>query len=77
MINPSRAALIIGLMILGLLHPALSTFAQVKGDEAELGRLRAKAEEAISNDDPDGAALMMGRARMLRPGACSRCHERP
>lgn len=28
-------------------------------------RLRAKAEEAIANDDPDGAALNMGRAALL------------
>lgn len=39
--------------------------AQVVGPEAELDRLRAKAEEAIGNDDPDGAALNMGRAALL------------
>jgi hypothetical protein len=39
--------------------------AQVVGDEAELGRLQAKAEDAIGNDDADGAAMMMGRAALL------------
>jgi len=42
--------------------PAL---AQVVGPEAELERLRTKAEEAVANDDPDGAALNMGRAALL------------
>lgn len=39
--------------------------AQVLGDEAELGRLRTKAEDAMANDDPDGAAMAMGRAALL------------
>lgn len=39
--------------------------AQLTGPEAEMDRLRAKAEEAISNDDPDGAALNMGRAALM------------
>lgn len=39
--------------------------AQVMGDDAELTRLRNKAEEAIAGDDPDGAAMMMGRAALL------------
>jgi len=39
--------------------------AQVVGDDAELGRLQAKAEDAIGNDDADGAAMMMGRAALL------------
>jgi len=39
--------------------------AQVVGDEAELGRLQSKAEDAIGNDDADGAAMMMGRAALL------------
>ena len=39
--------------------------AQVMGDEAELTRLRNKAEEAMAADDPDGAAMMMGRAALL------------
>src|SRR5262245_903436 len=38
---------------------------QVTGEEAELNRLEAKAEDAISNDDPDAAALNMGRAALL------------
>ena len=42
-----------------------SGFGQVMGDDAELTRLRNKAEEAIASDDPDGAAMMMGRAALL------------
>jgi hypothetical protein len=38
---------------------------QTIGDEAELERLRVKAEEAIGNDDPEGAAMAMGRAALM------------
>ena len=40
-------------------------WAQNVGDEAELDRLRAKAEEAVSSDDPEGAAMAMGRAALM------------
>ncbi|WP_455388015.1 hypothetical protein [Petrachloros mirabilis] len=39
--------------------------AQVMGDAAEMDRLQVKAEEAIGNDDPDGAAMVMGRAALM------------
>lgn len=39
--------------------------AQVVGDEAELDRLRAKAEDAMGNDDAEGAAMNMGRAALM------------
>lgn len=39
--------------------------AQVTGDEAEMNRLRVKAEEAIGNDDPEGAAMTIGRAALM------------
>lgn len=39
--------------------------AQVMGEEAELDRLRAKAEEAMGNDDAEGAAMSMGRAALM------------
>ncbi|HSB45127.1 MAG TPA: hypothetical protein VLD60_08950 [Nitrospira sp.] len=39
--------------------------AQVMGDAAEMDRLRVKAEEAIGNDDPEGAAMNMGRAALM------------
>jgi hypothetical protein len=39
--------------------------AQVVGEEAELDRLRAKAEEAMGNDDAEGAAMNMGRAALM------------
>jgi hypothetical protein len=41
------------------------SLAQVMGDAAEMDRLQAKAEEAIGNDDPDGAAMAMGRAALM------------
>ena len=39
--------------------------AQVTGDEPEMDRLRVKAEEAIGSDDPEGAAMNMGRAALM------------
>lgn len=44
---------------------ALPSHAQVVGDEAELDRLRTKAEEAMGNDDAEGAAMNMGRAALM------------
>jgi hypothetical protein len=41
------------------------TMAQVTGDPAEMDRLQVKAEEAIGNDDPEGAAMNMGRAALM------------
>jgi hypothetical protein len=35
------------------------------GEEAELERLRAKAEEAMGNEDAEGAAMSMGRAALM------------
>lgn len=39
--------------------------AQVIGNEAEMDRLRVKAEEAMANEDPEGAAMNMGRAALM------------
>jgi hypothetical protein len=39
--------------------------AQLFGEEAELDRLRAKAEDAMGNDDAEGAAMNMGRAALM------------
>lgn len=39
--------------------------AQVLGEEAELDRLRAKAEDAMGNDDAETAAMSMGRAALM------------
>ncbi len=39
--------------------------AQVIGDEAELDRLKAKAEDAMANEDAEGAAMSMGRAALM------------
>ena len=40
-------------------------FGQVMGEESELERLQHKAEEAIANDDADGAAMNMGKAALM------------
>ncbi|MEK6532380.1 MAG: hypothetical protein AABZ52_00690, partial [Nitrospirota bacterium] len=53
------------LLLTGLTMSPILSDAQVVGDEAELGRLQSKAEDAIGNDDADGAAMMMGRAALL------------
>lgn len=60
--NTRAVGALLWLLVLGL---PFSTEAQVVGEEAELTRLRAKAEEAIANDDPDGAAMAMGRAALM------------
>jgi hypothetical protein len=57
---------LVGLMVWGLAwFMAASGWAQTIGDEAELERLRAKAEDAIASDDPEGAAMSMGRAALM------------
>ena len=40
-------------------------FSQVMGEEAELERLQNKAEEAMANDDADGAAMNIGKAALM------------
>ena len=57
------ASLIVLALFLGLIYGSAS--AQVMGDEAELDRLRIKAEDAMANDDPEGAAMSMGRAALM------------
>ncbi|MEO6544799.1 MAG: hypothetical protein ABIP05_12230 [Nitrospiraceae bacterium] len=39
--------------------------AQVIGNEAEMDRLQGKAEEAMANEDPEGAAMNIGRAALM------------
>lgn len=51
------------------------TAAQVIGDEAEMDRLQAKAEDAMGNDDPDGAALNMGRAALMAKNLAKKYRE--
>ena len=38
---------------------------QVISDAAEMERLQGKAEDAIGSDDPEGAAMNMGRAALM------------
>jgi len=49
----------------GTLVVANGVAAQVIGNEAEMDRLQEKAEDAIGNDDPEGAAMNMGRAALM------------
>lgn len=46
-------------------HLGTAAWGQVVGDEAEMDRLKAKAEELIASDDPEGAAMSMGRAALM------------
>ena len=49
--------------------------AQVIGNEAEMDRLRVKAEEAMANEDPEGAAMNMGRAALMAKVLAKTHHE--
>lgn len=49
--------------------------AQVIGNEAELERLRGKAEDAMANEDPEGAAMNMGRAALMANVLAKTHHE--
>ncbi|HEX3204046.1 MAG TPA: hypothetical protein VHQ67_04780 [Nitrospiraceae bacterium] len=60
----SRYALRLILVVL-FWYCAGAVFAQVMGEEAEMARLQNRAEEAIANDDPDGAAMNMGKAALM------------
>jgi hypothetical protein len=65
MASSFRIGGLMALLFAGLTIGPLNSGAQVVGDEAELARLQSKAEDAIGNDDADGAAMMMGRAALL------------
>lgn len=58
------------------LSPAL-LFAQGVGEEAEMDRLQARAEELIANSDPEGAAMQMGRAALMALQLTKRAGDRP
>src|SRR5205085_722255 len=47
-------------------------FGQVMGEEAELERLQHKAEEAMANEDADGAAMNIGKAALMAGQLASR-----
>jgi hypothetical protein len=66
--RPSRWAVPFVLVLTSMLWPGerpTLVLSQVIGDEAELERLRAKAEDAMANEDADGAAMAMGRAALM------------
>jgi hypothetical protein len=53
------------ILIILFWYCAGAVFAQVMGEEAEMDRLQNRAEEAIANGDPDGAAMNMGKAALM------------
>lgn len=56
---------VVALLVFLPWHALIPAFAQVVGDHAEMERLRVKADEAIANGDPDGAAMTSGKAAMM------------
>ena len=77
---PGRWAGSIILLVSCLLWPAdrgIWVVAQVMGDEAELERLRIKAEDAMANEDADGAAMAMGRAALMALHLAKRYTDEP
>jgi len=62
---PERSGTALALALSLVMLAAGMAQAQVVGDEAELDRLRAKAEDAMGNDDAEGAAMNMGRAALM------------
>lgn len=63
----SSSYLIIPIGVLALFVRMMGdpVFGQVVGPEAEMDRLEEYANEAISNSDPDGAAMNMGKAALM------------
>lgn len=60
-----RSGAIVILVGIFVWHTGAVCWSQVVGDEAEMDRLKAKAEEAMANDDPEGAAVSVGRAALM------------
>ncbi len=57
--------------------PTAWLLAQGVGEEAEMDRLQARAEELIANSDPEGAAMQMGRAALMALQLTKRAGDRP
>ena len=53
------------LLTLFLTFPHPSCFAQRIGEQAEMNRLEQQADDLASQDDPEGAALAIGKAAMM------------
>lgn len=51
--------------------------AQTIGEEAELDRLQARAEESMANGDAEGAAMSMGRAALMASQLGKRFGDQP
>lgn len=63
------------LIVLSLGSGGPVLLAQVVGDEAEMQRLQNRAEEAMANGDPDGAALHSGKAALMAAQLAAQHHE--
>ncbi len=63
--NVATVRPILGLGCIAALLIANLATAQLIGNEAEMDRLQGKAEEAMASDDPEGAAMAMGRAALM------------
>lgn len=64
-------------MLGALLVAPPSIAAQVTGDEAEMDRLQARAEELMANEDPEGAAMSMGRAALMATHLAKKAGAQP
>jgi hypothetical protein len=64
-VGTPRAGVIACLLSMIMWSAAGPVRGQTIGDDAELERLRVKAEEAVASDDPEGAAMAMGRAALM------------
>lgn len=73
----SRATLLCAAVVSLLLCDAPIAYGQVMGDEAEMDRLQARAEELIANNDPEGAAMQMGRAALMAAHLATRRGDTP
>src|SRR6185295_16306611 len=71
-----RISVVAFLTLLAWHAPAISV-AQTIGEHAEMERLRVKADEAIANGDPDGAAMNSGKAALMASQLAKRDGENP
>ncbi len=78
--NPVALVMVLAPLVavtLAIALPPPSLFAQAMGEEAEMDRLQARAEELIANSDPEGAAMQMGRAALMALQLTKRAGDRP
>lgn len=69
------ATTLLGASLAGVV--AITSYAQVLGEHAEMERLRIKTDEAIGNGDPDGAAMNSGKAALMAGQLAKREGDNP